>query len=520
MLTNNSEQHLSEAEGQFEVGVRDKSVQKTANSERIRLIQTFADVAYIQSSLAAAKGEFSKAMLLSRRSLKLNRRAWAMLARSRSKAAILDCVKPSDGVVDLLAHSMTEMSVSKPQDVQNLPTAYAALQGVPFWPLVPRLFRGLHHLSQIYAHEGLFSETRYYSEESQKIAEAVNAESLKRQALAELGDCFFRSGGCEQGIKLLEQAQRTTFFPQRDRHFAALQLRLASMHSSQGEWRSGEFAAALCEQTLNILVSSNFINSLLHQAPISRSLDVQTNELTLQDHVPARRPQIKRRLPAKKPGNKPLEQVKPAVSAGKTGAASEMSRLSRMKGDVLRQRALLAMYGHSPDAVSALLTEAAKHLEQAQDHVSHEVLSARLHLRQGLERIASDPVFGILPESTFSHPSTRSLGDRLERSPQNSNDTTSPRNLHSKASVRKNRRSLSPLPAYFIDSLHQAQDGIKTVCTLAMTAGTTTSMHSVTDIMAKTLMMLSAITPSKRGSSVSPSFAIYMIGKIHWNSFA
>ncbi len=510
-LIRNSEQHLSEAQDQIGAGPQDRSAQKTTNKERSNLTQIFADVAHVQSSLAAAKGQFSKALLLSRRSVKLNRRAWATIERSCSKTSIPNCTKPSDGPLDTLTESASELSISKPEAV---PTTYAALQGVSFWALVPRLFRGLHQLSQIYAHEGLFSEARYYCEQGQKIAGAVNADSLKSRCLAQLGHLFVRSGSQERGAKLLGQAQQTSSVLRHDKHFAALQLHLASMYALQEEGHFGESAAVLCEQTLDTLMSPDYVDNLIPPGPVDKSLDAQMDGLTLQDNEPARRPQAKRRLPAKGAVSKPVAKAKPADPASKSGTTSEASTLSRMKGNLLRHRASVAIYGHSPESALSFLVDASIHLESAEDYVSHEVLAARLRLRQGLERMISDPVFGVLPESTVSHPSTKSLVDRSERSPPKTNDITPPRKLPPKASVRKTRRSRSPLPADFINCLHHAQDGINKVCILATSVGPTTTIHSMADVMAKTLMMLSAITSSKLCNGTSSTFAVYMTGKI------
>ncbi len=514
-LKSNSQEHLNEAQEQLVAGAQGKSMQKPTTNELTRHTQLSADLTHIQSSIAAAKGQLSKALLLSRSSVKLSRRAWAMMERSRSKAAKSGLMKLNAkiGLIDPLSDSISEMSISRSQEIQTVPSTYAALQGVFFWPLVPRLFRGLHHLSKLYAHEGLFSEARYYSQEGQKVAEAVKAKPLKIRSLTQLGNYFVRSGSFENGVKLLEQAQNTTSLLQRDRYFAELQLYLVSMHVSQKEWGSGESAAVLCEQTVDTLMSPDFVDSLIHRAAESQSLDGQMNEMTLQDNAPA--PQIKRRLPAKKPGRKPVAPAKPAYPASTGVPTSEVSILSRMKGDILRQRALIAMCGHNRDVASALLIEAAVHIELAQDRVSHQVLAARLCLQQGLERMVSDPVFGVLPESTVSHPSTRSPGDRFERDPQKTIDITPPRNLPLKAPLRKTKRSRSPMPTNFVESLHQAQDGINKVCPLAITAGTTASMHSLTDTMAKTLMMLSAIAPSKQCNSTSSTFIVYATGKIH-----
>ena len=510
------------AQEQLGAMVQGKSTQRRTSTEHIRFLEMCADVAYVSSSIAAGNGQFSKALLLSRRSVKLNRRAWATLERSQSKSITSDYLRSKllDDATDMLTNSVSEMSISNSQAVQTITTTYVALQGVPFWSLVPRLFRCLHHLSQIYAHEGLFSEAQYYSEESQKIAEAVNARYLKSQSLTQLGSYVVRSGSSEQGAKILEQACDTTSSLRRDRHFIVLQLHLMRMYASKKDWRSAESAAALCEQTLGNILSSAFIDGLIHQTPVNRSLDDQMNGLTLQDKEPPRRPQVKRRLPAKSFGSKPVAQAKPAVATNKSVAACEISTLSRMKGAILRQRACAAMYGQKPDLAQGLLLEAAKCIDLAKDRVFHEVLGSRLLLQQGLERMANDPVFGILPESTISHPSTRYLGDLSERSPQKPNNITPPRNRALKALARKTRRSRSPMLFRFIESLHQAQDTINRIYMLATTAGSTTSVHSTTDIMIKTLMMLSAITQSKPCNASSSTFAVYMIGMIHQASFS
>ena len=522
-LTSNSEEHLGKAQEQLGTVVQGKSTQGKTSTERSRFLELCADVAYANSATASAKGQFPKALLQLRRSVKLSRRAWATLEHSQSKSTIPDGVKAklSYDFSDTLTEMGSEMSIPKSQVVQTVTTTYVALQSAPFWSLVPRLFRGLHGLSQIYAHEGLVSEARYYSEESQRIAEAVNADSLKSQSLSQLGNHAVRSGSSEQGAKLLEKAYRTASSLQRDKHFVTLQLHLMSMYASKEEWRSAESAAAVCEQTLGTLLSPAFIDGLIHQGPETQSLDDQMNELTVQDKEPARQPQVKRRLPAaKKHGSKPVIQAKPAVAASKSATACEISTLSRLKGDILRQRACVAIHGHKPDLAQNLLLEAAKYIEMAKDRVFHEVLSSRLLLQQGLERIVSDPVFGVLSESTVSHPSTRYLGDRSERSPQKMYDITPPRNRALKATVRKARRSRSPVPANFIEPLHHAQDGINRIYMLATTAGTVASVHSTTDVMVKTLMMLSAITQSKPCNATSPTFAFYIIGMIHHASFA
>ena len=492
--------------------MQSRSAEKSNATERSRLIQMFADVADLQSSLAATKGQISRALLLLRKSVKFNRRAWATLERARSKAAMSNGMIPSHKA---LTDSISEIAISKSQAMQNTSTSLAALQGVSLWTIVPRLFRSLHSLSEIYAHEGLFPEARYYSEQGQKIAEAVKADAFKSQSIAQLGCHFARSGDYGEGIRLLEQAQHITSSLQRDRHFAALQLRLASLHTSQGEWHAGESAAALCEYTLGALTSANSVEFLTHEVSLIQGLATQMSALNLQEDLPAPRLQTRQRVPAKRPGNKPILHSKPADPASKRVVAVEGSTLSRMRGDALRQRALIALSEHNPELASTLLAESAMHSQLIHDHISQEILAAHLRLRQGLERMVSDPVFGVLPESTVSHPSTRSVGGLSERSPQKPNDMAPPRNQPSKPSVRKLRQSRSPLPTNFIESLYQAQDGINKVCLSATTASTTVNMHSMTDIMGKTLMMLSAINPSKRCNSASPNFAVYMAGKVH-----
>ena len=469
-----------------------------------------AEVAELQSSLAAAKGHSWRALLLSRKSVKLNRRAWAILEHSQNKAAIPNRPKRSN---EALTDLMSEISISK-SSVQYMSTTHTALQGVLLWILVPRLFQGLYRLSEIYSRQGLLPEAQYYSEQCQRIAEAVKADNFKSQSLAQSGNYLVGSRDYGEGLQLLEQAQDVTSSLQRDRHFAALQLYLSRTHTLQGDWCAGESAAALCEQTLEALTSAGSINSLNHQVPISHGIEVQMRQLNLQDKTSAQRPRSTRRLPVKKPVGKSVLQSRSADSASKKVPTIATSTLSRLRGDVLRQRAIIAMYRHDPEMAANLLIESAIHAELTHDHISQELVAARLSLRQGLEEMASDPIFSVLPESTVSHPSTISTGGLLDQSPQKPNVITPPRNRPLKPSVRKPRRSRSPLPANFIELLRQAQDSINKVCMLTATASTTANMHSMTDIMTKTLMMLSATTNSRRYTATSPNFTVYMAGEM------
>lgn len=473
--------------------------------------QMFADIAHVQSLLAAAKGHYSQSLLYARQSVKLNHRAWAILERPRTEAINLGVPKPSAKDFDTLSDSMSEISISKPKAAQTLSTTYAALGGAAFWSLVPRLFHSVQHLSEVFAHGGLFPEARYYSEQGMKIADAVHASNFKSQSLGLLSNHLVRSGDFEEGASLIDQAGNAASL-QRDQYFATLYMYLASKHLSQGDWRSAETACIIAQETVEKLTSTHFVDGLIYEAPIRKDLDVQMSELVLEECVPSQRRQTKPRLPATRPVSKPIKVTTAKDLGSKRACASEMSQLFRMKCELLRQRAFIAMSSNNLEMASGHLIDAVTELGVSRDTVAQGTLSSRLCHRQALEKMAADPVFGVLPESTVALPSTNSVGNIQDRSPKSSVSITPPRKLQTKAVVKRTKQMYSPPNDDFVDLLRKAHDGLNAIYVRARTTDSTTAVHSVTDIMAKTLLMLSATTPCRTKNSASPTFVVYVTG--------
>lgn len=482
------------------------------------LSQTIADAYYIYSLLAAAEGQPSKALLFARLGVKSCHRSWAILERSQNKVDGVVRKGPIESEADLLIDSMSELSISA--STEKTSTPYSMLSGVAFWTLVPRIIRSLNHLSLLFSHDGLYPEVRYYLQQGQKIAKAVEAASLNSQTTALLGDSLIRSGDADGGVLLVQQAESLVSGLPRDRHYASLQLLLAIHYTKKGELRAGESAIALAESILRNLVAKSFVDSLAQRCLTAATLEIDMSALTLEEAKPARPPQSRQRQTmSKRPQSKLITPLDSTKSSLEEAPVAEVIALHRMRGEIFRGRIYAKISEGSLDAAAALLNETNGHSCDQQDLVLQALLASRVRFRQGLEHFVSDPVFCVIPESTISCPAIKACNsDRQDKhnkssSPPKSRNATSSKTATSKALAKKTKpRSLS-LAKDHAKFLRLAQDEISHVFRSAKNSSSTAIVHEISDVLGKVLMVLSAVSSAISRSCVSPGVLLYFLGE-------
>ena len=502
----------------FDEGVQKKVPEVSTSEKRVELLRVIANVTRLHSSLAFSKGQCSKAIFYARQSVKLSQRAWAILERRWGNADNKICVETSEIDMASVTEGISNISLSSSAPTPIMSTTHAALRSIALWSLVPLLFRGLVSLSELFTHEGLLSEGRYYLEQSDNIANAVSAPYLIGQCLALAGHNRVRSGKVEQGLIMLRQANETTSNLQRDRRFAVLQSFLATAYALHGEGNLGESAHSRALETLQDLMSSSFIDGLVYRLPIESDLDLQMRNMTLHEPVPAERQLSKRRIPTKKPNSQQVKEAKPLTVPREKFLIGDASPLLRMKGQVLRQRVGTLIRQNHLDLATTLLADAVVQLQTPQDMVLQTLQTKDILLRQALGYMANDPVFCVLPESIISYPSIMNSGNHqdkpvMELSPRTAKQTALSKKAPATSSSRKPVKGLTPQQPDFVELLSQALDGMNNAHMIARTACSTATMHKVTDVMVKSLMMLSAVGLSKPKCNFSPLLAAYVMGK-------
>lgn len=519
LLTFGSNESLVRARELFDGGAYIEKPEKMRSKDRSDLSQTLADAYYVHSLLAAAEGQPSKALLFARLCVKNYHQSWAILERIENR---IDGVKRKgliESAIDPLVDGMSELSISATSE--NKSTPFSVLSGAAFWTLVPRLVRGLNHLSLLFSSSGLYPEVRHYLQQGQKIAKAVEAASLNSQTTALLGDYAIRSGGVDEGVMLVQQADNLVAGLPRDRHYASLQLFLATHHTKKGDFRAGESAMGVAELTIQSLVRKNFVDNLVQRRSTAATLEIDMSALTLQDAKPARLPQSRQRQNlSKRPRGKSVTQCDCSKTALEEAPAVEVYPLQRMRCEIFRGRIHAKMSEGGLDAAASLLNETNAQSSDPQDLVLQALVASRVHFRQGLEHFVSDPVFCVIPESTLSCPAIKACsGDRQDKqntssSPPKSRSATAAKSATGKAlpkKIKPRNLSLAKDQAKF---LRLAQDRISNVFRSAMTSASTATVHELTDVLGKVLMVLSAVSSASPRASVSPGGLSYFLGEV------
>lgn len=482
------------------------------------LFQMTADAYYVHSLLAAAEGQPSKALFFARLCVKNCHRSWSILERSQNRVNGVVRKGPVESENDHLVDGMPDLAISASSE--NTSTSHSMLSGVTFWTLVPRIVRGLNHLSLLFSYNGLYPEVRYYLQQGQKIAKAVEAASLNSRTTALLGDHLIRSGGVEEGLLYVQQAENLVSGLPRDRHYASLQLFLATHHTKKGEVRAGVSAIGVAESTIHNLVAKTFLDSLVQKRSTAATLEIDMSALTLEEAKPARLPQGRQRQTvSKRPQSKSVAQHDSSKTSSEEVPAFEVIALHRVRREIVRGRVYAKLSEGGLDAAASLLNETDAHSRDQQDLVLQALLTSRVRFRQGLEHFVSDPVFCVIPESTISCPAIKAChSDRQDQqnksnSPPKGRGATSAKSATGKALAKKTKpRSLS-LAKDQAKFFRLAQDEISNVFRSATTSSSTAVVHEISDALGKVLMVLSAVSSASSRTSVSPGVLLYFLGE-------
>ena len=521
LLTSSSKDSLVRTRELFNGGACMEKIEKMRSRNWSDLSQMTADAYYVHSLLAAAECQPSKALFFARLCVKNCHRSWAILERSQNKVDGAKRKAPMESENDPLVDGMSELSISA--STEGTSTHHSMLSGVAFWTLVPRIVRGLNHLSLLFSYNGVYPEVRYYLQQGQKIAKAVEATSLNSQTTALLGNYLIRSGGLAEGMLQVQQAENTISGLPRDRHYVSLQLFLATHHTKQGNLKDGEFAIGVAESTIQNLVAKSFVDTLTQRRPTTANLEIDMSALTLGETELARPTQSKQRQTiSKRQQSKSVTQRDSSKPSSEEAPAAEVFALHRMRGEIVRGRIYAKMFGGGLDAAASLLNEINApnaHSHDPQDLVLQALLASRVCFRQGLEQMTSDPVFCVIPESTISCPaisacnSDRQAKQAKPSSPPKSRSATSSKSATGKPLVKKMRTRSPSIAKDQAKFLRLAQDELSKVFRSALTSSSTATVHELSDVLGKVLMVLSAVSSANSKTSISPGVLSYFLGE-------
>ncbi|KAK0938311.1 separin protein [Friedmanniomyces endolithicus] len=139
-----------------------------------------ARVWLVHSRLAMKTGMPSDALAAAKRSVKLLNATWAALehaAERRDSGSLTSPSLPdaSEPDINALSSGVSKLQIAPIELADTGASAAGANKGASFWAVVPLSCHAMMHLSDMYAHHGLFAEANYYSERAVSIAESVKS---------------------------------------------------------------------------------------------------------------------------------------------------------------------------------------------------------------------------------------------------------------------------------------------------------------------------------------------------------
>lgn len=443
------------------------------------------------------------ALVHAKQSVKLLRRAWTSIEERRGQPTTTN--SSSQTRTEKLTDDMSQLNLST---VVAPGVVHQSNTGSEFWALINPLFRGLSHLSGLYAHHGMFQETMYYAEQALKLVEKVGSQSQVAIASASLGSIWLKGGALEKGAEYLTVAKDIGSPAEHTRDTALLLYHIGNMHGLLGDQKSELAAYEEVEAALKNLTTKDFIDSVDQIVDPAEALEKKMSQLAVSKRkVPVRKTVTRSRTAAQP---KARSRVTPPVDAV-SFIAEECPQLKSLKAMVLRQRARALMCTKGFADALGLLQEAEAYSKSQIDVVNQGLAKAKRLLLQSMEQMSTDPLYSVLQESTISFPavaaqlkSDKSSGDRsafIRLSPA------------AKPKAGKDGAGLkSPPSESFIDKLRQAQEHLVEVHSVALTTAPMAVIHSISSLLNSVVMLLSAADPGKGKPLAHPGFSSCLIG--------
>ncbi len=511
-LTLCSEENLQRAQSMHSLAkdqlARQRSVPFLQQKTKLNLL--ISDTYLLYSMLARERGSALLALAHAKQCVRLLRHAWAITKGEMRKETGLPefSHQKSTGKV---AEELSQLSLSS-TSVHADASIARTCAGSMFWNLVTPLFNGLKYLSQLYTHSGMFRETLYYAQQAYQISAEVGSETHLVMAAALLGSTWLKSGSLDKGSEFLMEAQQFSASCEKNRDTAVNLYYLGNMHGLLGDRDAEILVYDQAQDMLQCLTSAAHIETLDKFSNHSDDLEIQMSRLTLSKRkLPGHRKAIGR-INGSGPKRQVVSQADSPTEPGPS-VAEGCHQLTSLKAMILRDKALALIFKKKFAEALAFLNEAEAFASTQIDVVDQGLAMAKHLLLHSLEQMNVDPVYSVLQDSTISFPSVvgsskqEKHGERLSVS-----KVSPPRKVHTSRSNRDRGGSKSPAPDSFFDKLHQAQEHLIGVHSIALAVASVSVIHKVSALLNSVAILLSAGGQIKGSTLANPAFASYSIG--------
>lgn len=460
----------------------------------------------VHSLLALKRGAAGTALGHAKRSVKLIRYTWVKIAmHMKSKLTA-----PGATSAESLAEDVSNLSVSTSIPALTLPPL-EQLPGPVAWALVGPLFKGLSHLSALYAHNGMFQETMYYAEQAHKLVQLVDSGSYLAAALTATGSTWLSAGKLDKASELFVKAKELSLSSGESQTSVVLNCHLGRLHGLLDNREATLAAYSHALATIETINSVKYISDIDRIKNHVAVLEEEMSRLSLKSNKPTG---SRKSVASKKAPKKSIAVSKQTVQLP-ISISDESIQLDSLKGFLLRQKAGAFMLWKRCEEAVAILKEADTFLRREVDTIDQHISTAKQLLLQSLEQMSVDPVYSVMQDSTISFPavvSSSRTAAPISEKPSGSRLSPSRKN-QGNSSMRGHHRPKTPSSTSFFDKLRQAQECLNEAHSAAVQLSSTTIIHSLSSLLCAITMLISAAGPSLGRNSIHPNLGICSMGK-------
>jgi separase len=135
----------------------------------------------LRSKLQLAQGGSKESLRAAKRTVQILNSIWCSVERSagiQESTVNMEPTAEGEIAVNGLVKGISKLQLTLTEEQKVKDSEQQNRKGASFWPVVPILLKALLHLSDVYAHHGLFNESDYYSQRAVHMAESVGSTLL------------------------------------------------------------------------------------------------------------------------------------------------------------------------------------------------------------------------------------------------------------------------------------------------------------------------------------------------------
>ncbi len=394
----------------------------------------------------------------------------------------------------------------------------AVLNGAHFWSIVPSLFRGLCLLSRILALQGLFQEALHYVQRARSIADAVQAKHLIVRASCLMARYWAQSGKIETAKEYVDKATPHAKGLETSMDVVTYHSCVAQVHGMEGSWEEERQAHHRAALVLEELTLPQWISSTDKFGTTEVDVTGLMAGLRL-DPVPATRKTVRatrttKTAPKKPPLPKPKSAHGRSEETKARNPAEECAPLVTMRKELLWSQAVSVLSRGEITAASQLLEIAGGLLGSRSSEIHQQVLTHQTLALQGLQAMAADFTYNVLPESTISFPAVSALEGQMPEPLPATNKAPISGKSDSTARLppRKTKRTKEMIREDFAATLRKARDGLREVQSAAIHSCSTSLISQLCNHLSQLTILLSVMTPDAT-PNIKPLFTSFSMGQ-------